>query len=756
VGAYRRHFVYPLTAAMMSCGLVMLALLIWLTVNSDAQEASRETELAQLVLSNRIDFMRRNQSDYATWDDAVAKLVLSMDSEWASDNIGPYLFHTQGYEHSFVIDGHDRMTYASDGDRQVELDPFALMGPTLRNALAQLRTKPVGEDHRLSGLVAVNGQPAAFSIAAIIPDPGKVKLPRGPASYLLFIDVLTPAQLAGLGGERRLTDLRFLAATQAPLKDMGVVKLWSFDGTPLGSMTWRLDQPGTTLRHACLPVLLAIIALMGLVSIGILRRCRQAIEQTDAAMRRSLADARDARNALEDLTAARTAAARADAEANQRFRRMALHDGLTNLPNRMHFHEELQRRLNLTDQASMAVIMIDLARFKAVNDTHGHQAGDELLKALAARLTAGLNSREFIARLGGDEFAGIVSYDGLAELNDFLDRTVSVFHASFTLKEASLSVCAHIGVAMVAADWRDVDGLLAKADLAMYRAKSARSVKPCFYDAEMDDAARFQRQLVSDLREAIQRSAFELHYQVQASVETGLIIGYEALVRWRHPTYGLISPATFIPLAEETGEIVPLSIWILRQACFEAALWPNRHPISVNLSAVHLSDPALIETVKEALSSSGLPCKRLCLELTKSAIIKDRRFALEQLRALKNLGIAIALDDFGAGYSSLDVLRSFPFDRIKLNASFVASIEHDEQAVSILRSVAALGTTLRMPVLAEAIEHPAQLAIVRREGCSAIQGYLIGRPSRTLIDPAHVQQAILRDVAAASPLTVAA
>ncbi|MCI1142915.1 EAL domain-containing protein [Sphingomonas sp. WKB10] len=227
---------------------------------------------------------------------------------------------------------------------------------------------------------------------------------------------------------------------------------------------------------------------------------------------------------------------------------------------------------------------------------------------------------------------------------------------------------------------------------------------------------------------------------MQASTETGEIKGYEALVRWNHPVRGMVPPAEFIPLAEESGEVVPLSIWILRQACFEAALWPNRYPVSVNLSPKHLSDPRLVMTVRSALEDSGLAPNRLVLELTESAIIHDRRFALEQLHALKAMGVSIVLDDFGVGYSSIDVLRSFPFDCIKLDASFVAELEYDDQAISILRSVTALGGLLRMPVLAEGIERPAQLAIVAREGCASVQGFLVGRPSRTLSDPHEVRR----------------
>ena len=426
-----------------------------------------------------------------------------------------------------------------------------------------------------------------------------------------------------------------------------------------------------------------------------------------------------------------------------RMRRMALHDGLTDLPNRISFNEELARRLALKGGYScMAVIMLDLSRFKAVNDTHGHQAGDQLLMALASRLSGALRPGECVARIGGDEFGALVSYEQPDDLHDCLRRLGSAFTAPFEFERFTASVGANMGVALAVHDGLDADQLLAKADLAMYRAKSAHSAEPCFYDAVMDEAVSARRSLSRDLREAVRDGTFELCFQVQASIATGEITGYEALVRWAHPIRGYVSPAEFIPIAEESGLIVPLSVWVLRQACFEAALWPNRHVVAVNLSPIHLSDPTLVGTVAEALAASGLPAHRLSLELTESAIIHDRHFAIQQLRALKAMGIAIALDDFGVGYSSLDVLRSFPFDRIKLDASFVAEIERDEQAVSILRSVAALGATLHMPVLAEGVEQAAQLAIVAREGCSAIQGYLIGKPARTLADPIEVRQAM--------------
>ncbi len=431
-------------------------------------------------------------------------------------------------------------------------------------------------------------------------------------------------------------------------------------------------------------------------------------------------------------------------ESYRRLRHMALHDGLTDLPNRASFNEELSRRLGMGTggYTCMAVVMLDLSRFKAINDTYGHQAGDQLLIALAARLSSILRPGEYVSRLGGDEFAVLVSYNKPVELSAFLKRLTAIFANPFAFERFTALIGGNIGVALANQDGRDADTLLAKADLAMYRAKFVRSAEPCFYEPGMDDAVRDRRELAHDLRAAIAVGSFELHYQVQASISTCEITGYEALIRWQHPTRGLIPPSVFIPLAEEIGEIIPLSVWVFRQACLEASLWPNQHSVSVNLSPIHLSDPDLIKTVRSALDDSGLATERLTLELTESAIIRDREFALGQLATLKGMGIGIALDDFGIGYSSLDVLRTFPFDRIKLDMSFVAEIERNQQAVSILRSIAALGTTLNMPVLAEGIENAAQLSIVAREGCAAIQGYLIGKPSRSLADPGQLRYAM--------------
>ena len=430
-------------------------------------------------------------------------------------------------------------------------------------------------------------------------------------------------------------------------------------------------------------------------------------------------------------------------EKHRQLRQMALRDAMTNLPNRAHFEEKLG--YGLTGRLShrgLAVVMIDLSRFRAVNDTYGHLAGDELLIALSTRFQAVLQPDEFLARLAGDEFAAILPSNDVGEVRRRLARIAGVFDQPFNFQRFATTATASFGIALAPADGDDLDTLLANADLAMYRAKADRLPEPCFYTPAMDQAAREQRALVTRLRATIGTKAFHVEYQVQASLVTQEITGYEALCRWQDENDEPVSPSIFIPLAEETGEIVRLGTWVLETACREAAGWADPYSIAVNLSPVQLSDPQLIETVKRVLRETGLDPARLELELTESAIIRDRELASRQFFTLKKLGVKLAIDDFGVGYSSLDVLRSFPFDRIKLDASFMSNIVGDRQAIAILSAIALLGRKLNMPILAEGIETAEQLEVAAREGCTSMQGYLIGRPSRLLAEPASIRRSM--------------
>lgn len=416
--------------------------------------------------------------------------------------------------------------------------------------------------------------------------------------------------------------------------------------------------------------------------------------------------------------------------AEQRIEHMALHDGLTGLPNRANYTERLDAEVQRAarDGERVAVIGIDLDRFKEVNDTHGHATGDAVLRLLAERMTGVLEGSELVARFGGDEFAAYKVFEDDVHLADFIDRLNTCLTTPVELDSLTVFTGASLGVAIYPTDGQTREQIVNNADLAMYRAKDTVGRQICYYEPSMDEAARARRVLANDLREAIGRDEMSIAYQVQKDVQTEDVTGYEALLRWRHPRDGWISPAEFIPIAEESGEILQLGEWVLRTACKEAAGWPEPWRVAVNLSPVQLMHVDLVGIVTSALIESGLPASRLELEITETALVADKVRALHVLRQIKALGVAIAIDDFGTGYSSLDTLNSFPFDKIKIDKSFLIDSDTSHQARAIIRAVLALGHSLEVPVLAEGLESADQLRLLRTEGCDEAQGYYWGKP----------------------------
>lgn len=417
-------------------------------------------------------------------------------------------------------------------------------------------------------------------------------------------------------------------------------------------------------------------------------------------------------------------------DALERLHHMAMNDTLTGLPNRASFQERLTRQLEIAQEsgAQLAVVAIDLNRFKEINDVHGHKAGDEVLTTLAQRLRTAMSRGEMIARLGGDEFVAILRFTDRTHLTGFIARMAAAIDAPVSLGAFEARVGASIGVAIYPQDAPNAHVLTNNADLAMYRAKSEGAVAPCYYDAELDEAIRDRRELASDLRAAIENNLLQVHYQVQASVTTHEVTGYEALARWTHPVRGPIPPDVFIPIAEENGLILALGEWVMRRACTDAVAWEHQSKVAVNVSAVQLAHAELPRLFHQIMLETGLPPRRLEIELTETAIMTDRVHALHVLRQIKALGVGVALDDFGTGYSSLETLRAFPFDKIKLDRMFVSELEDSPQATAIVRAVLALGKSLAIPVLAEGIETEQQMIALRREGCDEAQGFLLGYP----------------------------
>lgn len=437
----------------------------------------------------------------------------------------------------------------------------------------------------------------------------------------------------------------------------------------------------------------------------------------------------------------------ASAKTLDTLRHMALNDSLTGLPNRVSFGNYLGNELERAemDGRKIAVIGLDLDKFKEINDVRGHDAGDQALKIIGFRLGELLRDGEFAARIGGDEFAAVKRFNDQRDLMDFVQRLENALFEKMRIGDFDLISGASIGVSTYPQDADTAERLISNADLAMYRAKNDVTRSTCFYEADMDELARARRDMALDLKQAIDRQQLELHYQIQTDVTGRQVMGYEVLLRWKHPDLGYVSPAEFIPLAEETGSILEIGEWVLWESCRQAAAWAVSAKIAVNLSAVQLAHSDLAKLVQRVLLETGLPASRLELEITESSIIHDKVRSLHVLRQIRALGVTIAIDDFGTGYSSLETLRSFPFDRIKLDRSFMNEVEHSPQARAIIRAVVALGKSLDIHVLAEGVETRAQLELLETEGCDEAQGYYLGRPGPKL-PPAPVIE----------PMTIAA
>ncbi len=413
-----------------------------------------------------------------------------------------------------------------------------------------------------------------------------------------------------------------------------------------------------------------------------------------------------------------------------RINHLARYDSLTGLPNRDHFVQWLEQELARAGarHEQVAVIAIDLDRFKEINDLRGHAAGDTVLRMVSERMNANRSPMEFIARIGGDEFVAVKRLQNEHELNGFIQHLTQSLSEPIDLDGFEVRPGGSLGIALYPEDGGTRDVLLSNADLALYRAKSSVGEKVCFYEARMDETARAQRALAKDLWQAADNGELHLHYQVQKAIGSNEITGYEALLRWRHPVRGMISPAEFIPVAEDCGAIIEIGKWVLREACRQAADWPDHIKIAVNLSPVQLSSVDIIDVVRETLIETGISPSRLELEITESAIVGDTARALHILRQIKALGVTFAIDDFGTGYSSLATLNAFPFDKIKIDQSFLRDSETNPQSRAIIRAVIALGKSLKMPVLAEGVETADQLDLLQSEGCAEAQGYLLGRP----------------------------
>ena len=418
-------------------------------------------------------------------------------------------------------------------------------------------------------------------------------------------------------------------------------------------------------------------------------------------------------------------------KAEARIAYMAHHDGLTDLPNREFYQDRLRHALDQGKGAGrrVAVLCLDLDLFKNVNDSFGHPMGDRLLRLVADRLRSQLRGNNLAARLGGDEFALILETDVTPkDVSDFASRLIEVLSESYEIDGIEAVIGASIGIALSPGDGTSSEELMRNADMALYRAKSDGGGTHRFFEREMDRLAQKRREMEVDLRHAFANGEFELHYQPLVDIAADRISGFESLLRWRHPEKGMISPADFIPVAEDIGLIVSMGEWVLREACSEAAKWPADVKVAVNLSPVQFRGRNLVQAVISALAHSGLSPLRLELEITESVFLAETEANLAILHQLRALGVSISMNDFGTGYSSLSYLRSFPFDKIKIDRSFVKDLVERPDCLAIVRAISGLGRSLNITTTAEGVETTDQLERLRIEGCNEVQGFLFSAP----------------------------
>ena len=818
--------ILPGIACLLALALLAAAVaVIHIAGTIDRDALVREGFLAQRAFETHQEGMNRHIADNAFWGDAYANLSSQTNLDWAyeQENLGPSLYEDFGYEAVFVVDANGRTTYSVIRGELSDVDAKQWLGQGLSTLLDDARVA-LDNEETTTGLLTAEGHPAMAAAAVMTTGGSDIEPTPGPASTLLFVDLLDPARLRELGAAYAIDGLR--VAPRSDQETDARFELGYLDGSPL-SMTWTVSQPGEYLLWITMPVLGGVTLGLGLLAWLLLRQALKNLRIMDASYERLAASRaalaaseerfRDVAEAASDwiwetdqqarliylssrfeeitghapsewigrplldllisdkaalqdwLASSRRAplrcsyraangcerhcrlSARAirrngeligyrgtasditeETKAQARVQYLSQHDALTGLPNRNRLREYLENRLaTVTSLSSLAVLYIDLDRFKPVNDTLGHGAGDEILVGVSNRLKQCVRADDLVARLGGDEFVMVLGrLQGSDDIEGLCSRVVTSLSEPFHYEEHLIHIGASIGIAVAPTDAVQSSDLLRCADIALYQAKANGRGTWCFYGSEMDKRLHERRRQEDELRLALVEEQFELYYQPRYFSEGMRINGAEALVRWHHPTRGLLLPEQFVPLAEETGLIVPLGEWVLRQACHEAASWNDESVVSVNLSPLQLRNNDLFEIIRSALTDSGLPAARLELEITESALLEENQSTLDVLTRLKTLGLRLAMDDFGTGYSSLSNLRLYPFDMIKIDGSFVAGMEHSAEDHSIVKALIDLGRGLRIRVTAEGVETSEQLDLLLADGCREMQGFHMSRPLR--------------------------
>jgi len=736
-------------AGLFALALSLVAVALYVVVTTTAERQVRDELVASSTVFDRLLELRTrelgNAAGLLSRDFGFRAAVATGDPGTALsalDNLKARL----GLRTAFIVGMDGNVTGLSD----------PRLGADARSLWTAL------DSGRTSGIVRLGGVPHHV-VAAPIMAPNLV-------GWVVFANDLGPAQMHRLEqlsaipinarvllrgrGERWSSEPATAGFVAARIGDNAPARLDDPSGTaialvkPLGAM--GDDSAALLLRYPLalamapywpLQIAMALTALLGLILVVFgswrlsltLTRPISALEQAAQRMEEgeTVAVTVGTRDEIGRLAQSFNRMAAGIAEREKRITQLAFNDSLTGLPNRAFFRQHLDLELKQAERRggrALALLCVDLDNFKAVNDTLGHPAGDELLRAVAARLGANVGDA-MVARLGGDEFTVILSHrDAHEAAGAIAGRLIAALAEPFEISGHELTAGASVGIAMAPGDAADADTLLKHADLALYQAKDEGGGTYRFFEAEMNARAQARHQLEADLRRAIGQGEFELYFQPLFDLETNRIGSFEALIRWNHPRRGLVAPDEFIPLAEETGLIVPIGAWVIQEACRQAVKWPEDVRVAVNVSSVQFRRPGLANVLIQALAASGLDPRRLEVEITESIFLESSEALIAVLHSLRAMGIRIALDDFGTGYSSLSYLQSFPFDKIKIDRSFIQQLLSRAGSTAIVRAITDLARALGMETTAEGVENPEQLAELRLQGCSSVQGYLFSRP----------------------------
>lgn len=697
----------PVLATVIAICIAVSALVVWSSRETDKIAVARQESLLALVVSQAQLLIAHDQESSTVWDDAVLHVKLTDNEEWLNSNLGSWMSTYFGHDAAYVLNTNGDPIFAFADGKIADKSVYDAVRPTVDPLAAKLREMlrnpdPNGYGERVlspgaSEVLTLGGRPAIVSVKPIVSDTGNIEQTADETYLHVAVRYLDKSFITDLQRDYLFTGLRYSLENKLGI-DEHSYPLQSSLGKTIGYYIWQPYHPGSTVISQIAPAFAAIVLLMTAIMAALLMVLRLRSQKLQAS------------------------------EEHMNF--LALHDSLTGLPNRAHFNDRLDKALSNVKVASLAVLYLDLDRFKQVNDTLGHPVGDELIRQFTARLKGVVENTGVIARIGGDEFTVIVPNAArLSAIETLCENIITAIRHPFDIDGNHIFIGVSIGVAVAPGDGTERTELVRRADIALYHAKTAGRGQFAVFGKEMDTTLQQRRTLERELREALSSDTqIQVYYQPLYSARNAKITGVEALLRWRHPQHGWIAPDVFIPIAEDAGMIEALGERVLRQACLDSMSWPIA-TVAVNVSVVELRNPAYAMKVAKILLSIGMDPTRLELEVTESALTDSAGHCEHNIKALRALGITIALDDFGTGFSSLGRLQQLAVDRIKIDRCFVQGFGRSTNDEAIVRAIIDLAHAKGLRTTAEGVETTEQSDYLRGIGCDDLQGFLLSRPA---------------------------